>query len=150
MLFRSIGANPPPTNLPESVIAIDYVRHSVIFPHACAIVHQGGAGTTAQALRSGHPTLIVPYCDDQPDNAARMTRLGTSRTIEREQYIASQVVQELTILLEQPEYAAKATEVSQIIQAEDGVKAACDAIVGQLVETAARNVKQGVHLPAVR
>jgi rhamnosyltransferase subunit B len=127
-----IGSNTPPANLPESMIAIDYVRHSVIFPHACAIVHQGGAGTTAQALKSGHPTLIVPYCDDQPDNAARMERLGTSLTISRQDYKAARVAQELEILLDRPEYAVKAAAVAQIIQAEDGVNLACDAIIKQL------------------
>jgi rhamnosyltransferase subunit B len=127
-----IGPNTPPTNLPETMIAIDYIRHSAIFPRACAIVHQGGAGTTAQALKSGHPTLIMPYCDDQPDNAARMQRLGTSRTISRQEYKAARVAQELEILLDQPEYATKAAAVAQIIQAEDGVKLGCDAIIKQL------------------
>jgi rhamnosyltransferase subunit B len=127
-----IGSNTPPANLPESMMAIDYVRHSAIFPHACAIVHQGGAGTTAQALKSGHPTLIMPYCDDQPDNAARMERLGTSRTISRQEYKAARVAQELQEILENPKYATKAAEVALIIQAEDGVNLACDAIIKQL------------------
>jgi rhamnosyltransferase subunit B len=124
-----IGKNPPPANLPTDLIAIDYVPHSQIFPHACAIVHQGGIGTTAQALRAGVPTLIIPYSYDQPDNAARVERLGTSRTIDRNQYTASKVAQELRVLLENPEYATKAAEIGRIIQSEDGVRVACDAIV---------------------
>ena len=127
-----IGKNQPPANLPQDTIAIDYVPHSQIFPHACAIVHQGGVGTTAQALRAGVPTLIMPYSYDQPDNAARVKRLGTSRTIDRAEYTASKVTQELRVLLENPEYATKAAEISQIIQAEDGVRVACDAIVKSL------------------
>jgi rhamnosyltransferase subunit B len=123
-----IGKNQPPENLPESAIALDYVPFSQIFPHACAIVHQGGVGTTAQALRSGKPTIIVPYSHDQPDNAARMERLGTSRTIRRDRYTVSQVVQELRELLSNPNYAAKAAEVGKIVQSENGVKVACDAI----------------------
>jgi rhamnosyltransferase subunit B len=130
-----IGPNTPPANLPASIIAIDYVRHSAIFPRACAIVHQGGAGTTAQALKSAHPTLIMPYCDDQPDNAARMERLGTSRTISRQEYKASRVAQELQEILENPQYATKAAEVAVIIQAEDGVNLGCDAIIRQLSQS---------------
>jgi rhamnosyltransferase subunit B len=80
-----IGNNPPPTNLPEEMIAVDYVPYSQILPHACAIVHQGGIGTTAQALRAGIPTLVIPYGNDQPDNAARVEHLGTSRTISHQQ-----------------------------------------------------------------
>ena len=45
-----IGKNAPPKNLSESIIAVNYVPYSQVFPHACAIVHQGGIGTTAQAL----------------------------------------------------------------------------------------------------
>ena len=47
------------------------------------IVHQGGVGTTGQALRAGRPMLIVPFGQDQPDNARRCVRLGVARTIAR-------------------------------------------------------------------
>lgn len=127
-----IGNNPPLENLPADVLAVNYAPYSQIFPHACAIVHQGGIGTTAQALRAGRPTLIMPYSHDQPDNAARVQRLGTSRTILRKQYSASRVVKELSELLENPNYAAKAAEIGRIVQAENGVSVACDAIENQL------------------
>lgn len=103
-----------------------------MFPHAYAIVHQGGIGTTAQALRAGRPTLVMPYSNDQPDNAARVERLGTSRTIPRKQYWATRVAKELQKLLDNPGYATKAAEIRQIVQAENGVALACDAIEKQL------------------
>jgi rhamnosyltransferase subunit B len=127
-----IGENSPPANLSEEIIAIDYVPYSQIFPHAKAIVHQGGIGTTGQALRAGCPTLIVPYANDQPDNAARVERLGTSRTIVRSQYTASRVARELRALLDNPQYASKAAAIGRVIRAENGVKVACDAIESQL------------------
>jgi rhamnosyltransferase subunit B len=127
-----IGNNTPPENLSADIVAVNYVPYSQIFPHACAIVHHGGIGTTAQALRAGHPTLIMPYSHDQPDNAARVERLGTSRTIPRKQYFASRVAKELCELLENPTYATQAAEVGHIIQAENGVSAASDAIEQQL------------------
>jgi rhamnosyltransferase subunit B len=128
-----IGKNTPPNCLPEDIIAIDYVPYSQIFPHACAIVHQGGIGTTAQALRAGRPTLIMPYSYDQPDNAARVERLGTSRTIPRKQYSAVRVARELGELLNRPKYATKAAEIGGIIRSENGVVLACNAIEQQLV-----------------
>ncbi len=131
-----IGKNAPPENLPASILAVNYVPFSQIFPHACAIVHQGGIGTTAQALRAGHPTLVIPYSHDQPDNAARLERLGTSRTIPRKQYSASRVAKGLSELLDNPNYAAKAAEIGRIVQAENGVGVACDAIEKQLREVA--------------
>jgi rhamnosyltransferase subunit B len=127
-----IGKNTQPENLFQDIIAVNYAPYSQIFPRACAIVHQGGIGTTAQALRAGHPTVVMPYSHDQPDNAARLERLGTSRTIGRKQYSASRVANELRELLNNPRYAAKATEIGGILQAENGVDVACDAIEKQL------------------
>lgn len=127
-----IGKNTPPNNLPVGMVAASYAPYSQIFPRACAVVHQGGIGTTAQALRAGRPTLVMPYSHDQPDNAARVERLGTSRTLSRKRYTAARVAKELTQLLENPSYAAKATEIGQILNSENGVKAACDAIEKQL------------------
>ena len=127
-----IGGNTPPDNLSRDIIAVNYAPYSQVFSRACAIVHQGGIGTTAQALRAGRPTLIMPYTYDQPDNAARVQRLGTSRTINRKHYTASRVAKEVSELLENPSYAAKATEIGRLIQAEDGVRVACDAIEKQL------------------
>lgn len=127
-----MGKNAIPADLPPGMIALDYAPYSQVFPHACAIVHQGGIGTTAQALRSGHPTLVVPYSHDQPDNAARLERLGTSRTIPRKRYTATRAIATLRELLEQPSYTAKAAEIGRVIQTEDGVRVACDQIERQL------------------
>ncbi|MBE9036200.1 glycosyltransferase [aff. Roholtiella sp. LEGE 12411] len=131
-----IGKNTPPENLSEDILAVSYAPYSQIFPHACAIVHQGGIGTTVQALQASRPTLIMPYSHDQPDNAARVERLGTSRTIGRKQYLASRVVKELRELLDNPTYAAKATEIGRMIQLENGVCIACDEIEKQVREAA--------------
>jgi UDP:flavonoid glycosyltransferase YjiC (YdhE family) len=47
-----------------------------LFPRSRMIVHSGGIGTTAQALRSGRPQVAVPFAFDQFDNAERITRLN--------------------------------------------------------------------------
>jgi UDP:flavonoid glycosyltransferase YjiC (YdhE family) len=77
----------------------------------------------------------MPYSHDQPDNAARVERIGTSRTISRKQYSAARVAKELRELFEHPSYAAKAIEIGRIIQAENGVDVACDAIEKRLQST---------------
>jgi rhamnosyltransferase subunit B len=127
-----MGKNPLPEPLPASIFACDYAPYSAIFPKACAIVHQGGIGTTCQGLRSGRPTIVMPYSHDQPDNAARLERLGVSRTIPRAQYTAKRVVKELRSLLSNPAYSSKAAEIGHLMQAENGVAIACDAIEQQL------------------
>lgn len=117
-----------PTSLPEGVATFDYASFSELMPRAAAIVHQGGVGTTAQAMRSGRPMLVMPYAHDQPDNAARLTRLGIARTIPRRKYSAQRSATELRALLSDPAYEKRAREVGAKIRQEDGAGAACDAL----------------------
>ena len=114
--------------LPDSIWVGSYLPFSKIMPRSAAIVHQGGIGTTAQALRAGRPMLVTPWSHDQPDNAARIQRLGIGRTIKRNHYYAPRVADELKTLLTQPSYAERANEASEEILLEDGITAACDAI----------------------
>ncbi len=125
-----VGRDPAnrPANLPPSIAVFDYAPYSQVFPRAAAIVHQGGMGTTAQALRAGRPALVVPFGFDQPDNAARVTRLGAGRTLPRRLYQADRVAQELRTLLNDKSYTSEARALGQKIQAEDGVGKACDAM----------------------
>lgn len=115
-------------SLPEGVAAFEYAPYSELFPRAAAIVHQGGAGTTGQAMRAGRPMLVMPYAHDQPDYADRVARLGIARTVRRSHYQVDRVVSELGRLLDDPAYARRAADVGQLVQAEEGVGAACDAL----------------------
>jgi UDP:flavonoid glycosyltransferase YjiC (YdhE family) len=128
-----MGKNSLPKDLPSSIFASDYVPYSAIFPQACAIIHQGGIGTTSQGLRSGRPTIVMPYSHDQPDNAARLARLGVSRTIPRVQYTAKRVEKELRSLFSNPAYSAKAAAIGKLMESENGVAIACDALENKLM-----------------
>lgn len=70
-----------PANLPESVLWQAYVPLSALLPHAAALVHHGGIGTTAEALHAGIPQLVVPFAWDQFDNGARIASLGVGMVI---------------------------------------------------------------------
>lgn len=118
----------PKSLLSDDITTFDYAPYSKLFPRSIAIVHQGGIGTTAQALRSSRPMLIMPYSIDQPDNAARAEKLGVARTIKRTEYNAVTAATELKQLLNNPKYIEQATKVGQQIQLENGTKTACDAI----------------------
>ena len=115
-----------------NLLCLPYAPHSMIFPHAVAIVHQGGSGTTGQALRAGRPMLIVPYAWDQPDNAARVVRLGTGLTIPRNAYSVHTASSALRRLITEPMFTFKAAAVARGLQREDAVKEACDAIEAKL------------------
>src|SRR5207249_10066453 len=101
------------TKLPNGIAAFDYVPHSLVMPRVRAIVHQGGIGTTGQALRAGQPMLIVPFGQDQPDNARRCVRLGVGRTLSSARYTAPNVVGELSELLTNLTYREQAAKVGQ-------------------------------------
>ena len=115
--------------LPAGTVAFPYAPYSQILPRAAAAVHSGGIGTCAQALAAGRPMLLVPFAFDQPDNAARLVRLGVARTIPRKQYNADRAWKELRELLSQPAYLRNATAAAQKLAEENGVQTAADAIV---------------------
>ncbi len=114
--------------LPDGILAVDYAPHAAVFPHAAAIVHQGGVGTTAQALRAGKPTIIVPFAHDQFDNARRSERLGLGLTMSRDRYTAASATRTLHRLLSNPDISRRATQFGRLIRAEDGIGTACAAV----------------------
>ena len=120
--------NKPSIALPDTIHVAEYAPYSQLFPRASATVHQGGVGTTAQAMLSGKPMLFVPFSHDQPDNALRCERLGIARTLTRSQYKAKRISRELTQLLTYPGYAANAYIVGQSIRAESGLIRICEGL----------------------
>lgn len=120
--------NQSPGALPAGMLAAAYAPHGAVFPRAAAVVHHGGIGTTAQVLRAGRPMLVVPHAHDQPDNAYRAERLGVARVLDARRYRATAATALLGALLA-PRYARAAHDLGARIAAEDGVAAACDALV---------------------
>ena len=112
----------------RQIMAVPYAPYSQVFPHAAAVVHQGGIGTTSQVLRAGVPHLLMPYSHDQPDNAARCERLGVAKIIAREKYNGESAAKILRELLADESYQTNAAEAAKIVQSEHGTKVACDAI----------------------
>jgi UDP:flavonoid glycosyltransferase YjiC (YdhE family) len=125
-----VGAQSAPGD-PE-ILAVPYVPYSQVFPKAAAIVHQGGSGTTAQALRAGRPMLIVPYGWDQPDNGVRVQRLGAGLTVARAGYSAETAAAALNQLLTNPSFAQNAAQAAAQIRSEHAVTHAGDAIESAL------------------
>lgn len=116
---------------PEVMIT-GYVPYSLLFPHAEIIVHHGGIGTAAQALRAGRPQLVVPHLVDQPDNAQRMARLGVARTLELEKLRSARIVAEVQRLRQDPLYAERAAKAGEQVRREDGAQAAAQFIIERL------------------
>src|SRR5262245_48775834 len=130
--------NPPDGALPETIFVTEYAPFSELFPRACAVVHQGGVGTVGQTLRAGVPMIVMPFSHDQPDNADRVRRLGIARVIDRRKYGAGHAASELRRLLGDERYRTRATAIGKIVRAENGVRAACDALEATIASATAR------------
>ena len=123
-----IGADPTHTPSAPDVLAVPYAPYSEVFPRAAIIVHQGGSGTTGQAMKSGRPMLVVPFGWDQPDNAARAVRHGVALSLSRSRYSPRRAARALQRLIAEPRFQQRATSVQKQMQAEDGVSSACNVI----------------------
>jgi rhamnosyltransferase subunit B len=73
------------------------LRH--LLPRAAALVHHGGIGTSAEALRAGTPQLAVPLFFDQPDNALRLRTLGVGDVLEPDALTPDSLAENLQSLL---------------------------------------------------
>lgn len=81
------------------ILSLSYMPYSHVFPHAAVNVHQGGSGTTGDALKAGRPMLVVPYGWDQPDNAARVERLGVGLQLASRNYTVENVTAAINALV---------------------------------------------------
>ena len=122
--------------LDAPVVAVHYAPHSELMPRGCATIHQGGVGTTAQAMRAGRPMLVVPFSHDQPDNAARCRRLGIARVLPRKHISTAAFVRELSALLADANAATQAKLVAERMRQESGAVGAVDAIEALLAKRA--------------
>lgn len=127
-VLLTANGDPQGPDADGKIFTAGFVPHSKLFPHAAVIVHQGGVGTTAEALRAGRPELVVPFSNDQPDNARRAARLGVARVLSAKRYRARRVAAELNILLQDGAYAARAAQLAESVGRERGAEMACDAI----------------------
>ncbi|OAA39642.1 UDP-glucuronosyl/UDP-glucosyltransferase [Metarhizium rileyi] len=68
------GLGADDVGLPEGVFMLGNVPHDWLFEHVTAVVHHGGAGTTAAGIKAGKPTIVVPFFGDQPFWGAMIAR----------------------------------------------------------------------------
>lgn len=115
-----------------TVRVVEAAPYSTVFPRAAAVVHQGGIGTTAQALAAGVPQLVVPFAHDQPDNAVRVERLGVAGWVPARRYSAPRAAALLRELLSRSGSVERARAIGKVVRSEDGAQRACLAIEAAL------------------
>jgi UDP:flavonoid glycosyltransferase YjiC (YdhE family) len=122
----------------DHVKVVPAINHAAIFPACRAVVHHGGAGTTATALRSGIPTLILWFWLDQPLWAAGVEQLKVGCARRFSESTAETLVADLHSVLG-PQYATRAREVAtQMTTAAESLARA-----GNLLEDTARQGRSG-------
>ena len=117
------------SNLPDTIYKIDKVPHDWLFERVTAVVHHGGAGTTAAGLRAGRPTIICPFMGDQPFWGTRVENLGVGpKPIKQKKLSVEKLAVAIQTVTNDTAMQKKAAVLGKKIQAEDGVANAISTI----------------------
>jgi len=107
---------------------IDYIDFEYALPKALAVIHHGGMGTTAQAIRAGIPQLIRPIKYDQPDNANRIYKLGLGTYVMPERFKAEQIAPMIGNMLQKAKSSKALRHYSADVNKSSAIIDACDLI----------------------
>jgi len=113
---------------------INYIDFEYALPKARAIIHHGGIGTTAQAIKAGIPQLIRPIKYDQPDNANRVSKLGLGAYVLPEFFTAETVAPMLSSLIAQASSNQALKNYSADVRASNAIAEACSLIEQRIGE----------------
>lgn len=109
------------------------VPHYWLFPQMSALVHHGGAGTTAAGLRAGKPSIICPFIADQPFWGRLIYKQGAGpRPIPQSRLTADALAQAITTVVQDVTMQQRAAELGEKIRAEDGITRAVE-VIGSIV-----------------
>lgn len=128
IVFLSAHRAQVPASLPPTAFWQDYCPLGALLPGAAALVHHGGIGTTAVALRAGTPQLIVPMAYDQFDNGARVAALHAGLTLKAGRASARTLADTLRRLLQSPDIHVGCAAVRQRMAAGNGLDDVIDVI----------------------
>jgi sterol 3beta-glucosyltransferase len=110
-----------PESVPDHVFVIDAAPHSWLFPRMAAVVHHGGAGTTAEGLRAGVPNVIVPFILDQPFWGARIKAMGLGPDpIPHKRLTVDRLANAIKIAVTDPGIRQRAGSCGAALRAENG------------------------------
>jgi sterol 3beta-glucosyltransferase len=130
-------------SIPDSILCVNSVPHDWLFSRVAAVVHHGGAGTTAAGLSAGVPAIIVPFTVDQPFWGWRVHELGVGpKWILRKKLTATKLAAAIDQAMHDQAMARRAQELGKMIRAEDGLRGAV-----QLVEQFMRLPSPGSTIP---
>lgn len=112
---------------PGDVLVAGPLPHDWLFARSAAVVHHGGIGVTARALRHRCPMVVEPYGRDQFFNAYRIVELGAGVAMHPHELTVRGLCQAFTRLQSDP-VRSRVAAVAEHIGAERGIDRACDRI----------------------
>ena len=119
-------------SLPENIFMLESAPHSWLFPRMAAVVHHGGAGTTAAGLSAGVPSVVIPFSNDQFAWGRRVFELGVgSKPIPRKNLSVEKLANAIQFALSK-EVREAAKNLGTNIQSEDGAVTAANVILTAL------------------
>ncbi|THV12440.1 glycosyltransferase [Rhizobium rhizophilum] len=110
----------------ERALFLAAAPHDRLFPYMHAIVHHGGAGTTAAGLRAGLPTQIIPFFGDQLFWGRKVAELGAGPPPLERAKLSAKTLAKALAALDDPVMRARARALSDAIRLDPGVEAAVD------------------------
>lgn len=125
LIIQTGWANLTPLATRPDVKTIGKVSHDQLFQYGSVIIHHGGAGTTASALHSGVPQIVIPHFGDQFLWAKEVRRLQVGTHIRRKRW-PERLILRVRYLEAHPEYQENAKRVAGILATEDGGKNAVE------------------------
>lgn len=120
-----------PEDVDGRLCIIDDAPHEKLFPMVAAVVHHGGAGTTATGLKAGRPTLVCPVMVDQAFWGRQAAAMGAGpEPLRVKHWSEESLAARLSDLVSNPLYAEGAAKAAEIIRKENGVGDAVEIIRG--------------------
>jgi len=117
----------------DGIIVIPPVPHGWLFPRMAAVIHHGGAGTTANGFAAGVPCVICPFFGDQPGWARRSVALGVGASpVPRKTLSAERLAASIREAVGDTRLKRNARTLAETLGQEDGVGTAAGLIEAQL------------------
>ncbi len=128
-IIQSSGSDYPAGSQRGKLYFIGRHPHQPLFHHCAAVVHHGGAGTTQSAVRSGCPSIVVPFMDEQLFWGWQLQYLGLAcKPLPARKATGKQLAKRIAMLLKSKKMRDNARQASLRMQQHDGVATAVELI----------------------